>query len=219
MTKNSATPLTASQRRNNRIKLMVLWLIPFGLMAIAGFCYYLVQSGQMTVTSKNHGNLIQPPLQLNELLEKIQHKDSSGQPLDLDTPWQGQWTMVVRGDVDGAEQCSQRCRDNLYATRQLHIRLDKNANRVQRVYLTHKSNVDADLSAFLQEEHRLTKFYVADEESLASLDSALRTPSGEAASFFLVDPAGWAMMFYSSEHSGNGMLKDLKHLLKYSRDR
>jgi hypothetical protein len=27
------------------------------------------------------------------------------------------------------------------------------------------------------------------------------------------------MMFYSSEHTGNGKLKDLKHLLKYSRER
>ena len=219
MTKNSPTPSPASQRLANRIKLMVLWLIPFGLMAIAMFCYYLVQSGQMTVSSKNHGSLVQPPLQLNELLGNIQHSDSSGQPLDLDNPWQGKWTMVVRGDVDGAEQCSQSCRDNLYATRQLHIRLDKNANRVQRVYLTHNPKADADFSAFLQEEHRLTKFYVADQASLASLDSALRTPSGEAASFFLVDPAGWAMMFYSSEHTGNGKLKDLKHLLKYSRER
>ncbi len=222
MPESSPTLMTPAQRRGNQIKLLVLWLVPIGLMAIAGICYYLVQTGQLNIGSKNHGALLQPPLQLHELLPEAQHLDVTGHALEAGSLWQGKWTLVVRGGVGGQQACDNRCQENLYLTRQLHIRLDKHANRVQRVLLSplgQAPNKDAALSEFLQREHRLAKYYVAGETNLARLDAALRSGAGEAARFFIVDPAGWAMMYYLDEHNGNAMLKDLKHLLKYSRAR
>ena len=108
----------------NRFKLILLWMIPFGLMLLASVIYHLVQSGHISVASKNEGYLIQPPVQLSQL--------ALTSDKDADNIWHGKWTMVIRGGAD----CHQRCMDTLLLSRQIHIRLNKEANRTQRVYLS-----------------------------------------------------------------------------------
>jgi hypothetical protein len=198
-------------RRLNRIKLMILWLIPVGLMALAGISYYLVQSGRMSVGSTNNGILIQPPIQLNELLaDSLQlQADEPG------SPWQGKWTLVIRGNADCAPPCSAA----LQLSRQIHIRLDKNANRVQRLLLTDQLPLGAAIQTNIAEQHRFLKVATADAQALAEIDNATTSAAAEPAQFFVVDPQGWAMMYYLAEHEGNAVLKDLKHLLKYSVER
>ena len=191
----------------NRFKLILLWMIPFGLMLLASVIYHLVQSGQISVASKNQGYLIQPPVQLSELA-LTSNKDS-------DNIWRGKWTMAIRGGAD----CDQRCMDALLLSRQIHIRLNKEANRTQRVYLSDAAALSQPLSEHLAAEHHYLTIAYSDSLSLAPLDQAvLETAEARQseAQFFLVDPEGWAMMVYSAEHDGAAILKDLKHLLKYS---
>ncbi|NNL57609.1 MAG: hypothetical protein HKO71_07635 [Pseudomonadales bacterium] len=218
MPQSTGNSISPAQRRSNQVKLLVLWLVPFGLMAIAGLCYYLVQTGQMTIGSKNHGVLLQPPVQLHDVLPGLQAYQGSVAPASEDKeqlPWAGKWSIVVRGDA----QCSRACRDNLYLTRQLHIRLDKNANRVQRIYLSDAPTLGDEFVEHVAREHLLLKSYRAQAASLLALDEKLVSGDGEPARFFIVDPDGWAMMYYLQDHDGNAMLQDLKHLLKYSRER
>lgn len=197
-----------AQKRGNQIKLLILWLVPIGLMAAAGVAYYLVQTGKLEIGSKNYGVLVRPPLQLQDELNN-----------DFDAElWQGKWTMVI----PSAQGCDQRCRDALYLTRQIHIRLDKNAHRVQRVFM-HAGNAqqfaqqNAELMALFESEHRLLKTVALPSDKLTALQNKLRENSGIAPSFFLVDQQGWAMMGYVDGQDGNEILTDLKHLLKYSR--
>ncbi|MGB5323960.1 MAG: hypothetical protein WBN40_00875 [Pseudomonadales bacterium] len=217
----SASSLSPAQIRANRIKLLVLWLLPFGLMAIAGVCYYLVQTGQMQIGSKNHGVLLSPPLQLHEQLGKLSVLDAEGgAQLLVESPWRNKWTLVVPAFDD----CAERCSEALYLTRQLHIRLDKNANRVQRVLLAGPAAQAAvgseAFNHMVNTEHSLLRRIVySDASAVASLQPVLRADSGEQARFFIVDPDGWAMMYYLDEHDGNAMLADLKHLLKFSGQR
>ena len=218
---NSEHPLTltAEQRRSNQIKLLVLWLVPFGLMAIAGITYLLVQSGKISLGSKNHGDLINPPVQLRELFQ------ASGD-LSLVEILDDKWTLVVRT----RERCEAACKEALYLSRQLHIRLDKSADRVQRVLLIDNYRDDPAFMSFVDQEHKLLKVFVTDGASLRSLDESIaravlssdrQLENGESpvVNFFVVDPQGWAMMAYHQGHDGNGILKDLKHLLRYSRER
>lgn len=211
--------LTPAQVRINRIKLLVLWLVPVGLMAIAGAVYYLVQTGQLELGSKNHGALIRPPVQLHDMLAGLQAYNPADGLQTPASPWQGKWSMVV----PALAACDERCRESLYLTRQLHIRLDKNANRVQRVLLSgpaaEKALTSQAFDQYVSEEHRLLKRYLAAGEGAGQLAPLLVAGSGETARFFLVDPQGWAMMAYFDEHDGNAILADLKHLLKYSRER
>ena len=194
----------------NRFKLILLWMIPFGLMLMASVIYHLVQSGHISVASKNEGYLIQPPAQLSQL--------ALTSDKDADNIWHGKWTMVIRGGAD----CDQRCMDTLLLSRQIHIRLNKEANRTQRVYLSDAAALSQPLSEHLAAEHHYLTIAYSDSLSLAPLDQAVLA-TAEArqseAQFFLVDPEGWAMMVYSAEHNGAAVLKDLKYLLKYSAER
>ena len=118
--------------------------------------------------------------------------------------------------------CHQRCMDTLLLSRQIHIRLNKEANRTQRVYLSDAAALSQPLSEHLAAEHHYLTIAYSDSLSLAPLDQAVLA-TAEArqseAQFFLVDPEGWAMMVYSAEHNGAAVLKDLKYLLKYSAER
>ena len=202
--------LTSKQIRNNRIKLLILWLVPFGLMAIAAIVYGLVMQGTLSLGSTNQGDLIQPPKQLGE----IALHDEAGE-LVTDA-FAGKWTIVVRSDA----ACDNDCMEALYLTRQIHIRLDKNANRVQRIYLSTVPQLEQGLVEHIGNEHRYLRALHAEPAALAELDSYLSTLPASAGRqpFVLVDPQGWAMMTYSIEHDGNAILKDLKHLLKFSRE-
>ncbi len=200
------------QIKANRIKLLMLWLVPVGLMAIAALVYALVQSGQISIGSKNHGELIQPPIQLGKLAPTTDKEADS----ELSELWAGHWTLVVRG----GSECVDACAEALYLTRQIHVRLDKNANRAQRVYLSEQP-LSAALQQQIQQDHRYLKHALASKEQLAELDAALVAigPDKAPARFFLVDPQGWAMMAYSDQHEGGLILQDLKHLIKFSRER
>ena len=207
---------TPKQVRSSRIKLVVLWAIPFGLMAIAAVVYNLVESGVISVGSKNEGVLIQPPIQLSGLAL------TTNVPLVRDNIWQGKWSIVVRGDAD----CDAECLDTLHITRQIHKRLNKEGNRVQRVYLSTTPALSDELAAHLAEENHYMKLALVDQianESanqlaLVELDDVLAS-ANQTVRFFLVDPDGWAMMYYLNEHDGVVILKDLKYLLKYSKER
>ena len=207
---------TPKQVRSSRMKLVVLWAIPFGLMAIAAVVYNMVESGVISVGSKNEGVLIQPPIQLNGLAL------TTNVPLVRDNIWQGKWSIVVRGDAN----CDVECLDTLLITRQIHKRLNKEGNRVQRVYLSTAPALSDELAAHLAAENHYMKLAVVDEianESdnqlaLVELDDVL-AGANQTVRFFLVDPDGWAMMYYLNEHDGVVILKDLKYLLKYSKER
>ena len=194
----------------NRLKLILLWMIPFGLMILAGVIYNLAESGQISVASKNQGYLIQPPVQISQL--------ALTSSKDTDNIWHGKWTIAIRGGAD----CDQLCMDTLLLTRQIHIRLNKEANRTQRVYLSDEAALSQPLSEHLAVEHHYLKIAYSDSLYLAPLDQAvLETAEArkKEAHFFLVDPEGWAMMVYGAEHDGAAVLKDLKYLLKYSVER
>lgn len=219
---NVVSPLTPSQRRSNQIKLLILWLVPFGLMAIAGSVYYFVYTGKITLASKNNGDLLVPAVQMKDVFETADNDE-------LRDIWDGKWTIALR--VIG--RCDEKCMDDLYLTRQLHIRLDKEANRVQRVLLLDRAVVDDEFKSLLDTEHSLLKVVElgnmrgkaslnAFDQKLQQTVAATRTDAVDGApelSFFLVDQAGFAMMTYHQGHEGNLILQDLKHLLKFSRKR
>ncbi len=214
------TVLTPEQRRSNQIKLLILWLVPVGLMGIAGLCYYLVYTGQMTIGSKNNGDLLVPPPRMQEVF-------SQAPEADLRDVWEGKWSIALR--VIG--RCDEACEQALYLSRQLHIRLDKEADRVQRVLLIEDLAYDANLAETIAKEHTLLKVLPigSANSGMNQLDQLLqqnvagtKTPPQSGVpqlAFFLVDQAGFAMMTYHNGHEGNAILQDIKHLLRYSRKR
>ena len=213
MSDTANTGMTLAQRRSNQIKLLILWLIPVLLMATAGITYYLVQAGKLELGSKNNGVLVRPLLQMTELFKEGAPGSIEGVEREAASLLQGKWTMIVRTKAD----CDQRCRDALYLSRQLHVRLNKDAYRVRRVYMYEsESQLNAEFKAFLDQEHPLIATLPITSAIGDQLASKTTSTAGEPASFFLVDPQGWLMMYYLAHHDGNAVLADLKHLLKLS---
>jgi cytochrome oxidase Cu insertion factor (SCO1/SenC/PrrC family) len=117
-----------------------------------------------------------------------------------------------------SNNCDDTCKQNLYTTRQVHIRLDQKSKRVKRMGIAIET-LNQETRQWLEKEHpRLTLITpekAAAEQWYASIPE-LGTKNDDF--YFLVDQEGRAMMLYSSDTHGNDVLKDIKRALKYSID-
>jgi hypothetical protein len=111
-------------------------------------------------------------------------------------------------------RCDAECLKALYDTRQVRLALDREMDRVQRVFI---GNADCcDLKELLAAHPDLIaiRSSSADEPLLAMLPQRL----GELNSHrvYLIDPLGNLMMFYAADAKPKGMLEDMKRLLRLS---
>ncbi|HEY8385495.1 MAG TPA: hypothetical protein VIK82_04670 [Porticoccaceae bacterium] len=161
-----------------------------------------------TLGTKNHGVLLSPTRDIAEL--GLRREDG--------TPWEiPEGSLRWRLLIPAVEQCDEDCRQMLYITRQVHIRLNKQAHRVERAYVSLDGGIDPSLKAFLDHEHPHILALEVDRDRFEHWldDSQLEwRPDRQVA--LLVDPVGRAMMFYTTEQPGTHILLDLEHLLKHS---
>ncbi len=160
--------------------------------------------------TSNRGILLQPTVPMTTLVAKYQ-----GEPWLWSEP-KPKWRLVLPV-VNG---CDAACMDMLYLSRQVHVRLDKQAHRLQRILLNLGAPLDQQTLELLGREHVYLKVISADAEAFAGLLTG--TNAGwqpDSAMLFVVDQRSELMMWYTPQHSGEDMLADLKHLLKYSPER
>ena len=125
----------------------------------------------------------------------------------------GQWTMLYVGDG----LCDQRCRKALYLMRQSRIALNKDMDRVQRVFLVTDRCCDR---GFLAQEHPdLIVARVDDAASaaiLAPFPAYDGVPVSAAGRIYLIDPVGNLLMSYPASAPDKALLTDVKKLLRLS---
>jgi cytochrome oxidase Cu insertion factor (SCO1/SenC/PrrC family) len=202
------TNLDDLRRRRGQRQLLVLAAIFFVPLAVAFWLYY-GGSGWRPVGGTNKGDLIDPAVPLPAV--SLARPDGTRNPADF---LRGTWTVAYVGD--GA--CDERCRKALYLSRQTRIALNKDMDRVQRVFLATGTRVDA---AFLAAEHPdLTVALVgtdADSQALLAQIPALDgVAPATAGRLYLVDPLGNLMLSYSAASPDKALLTDLKKLLRLS---
>ena len=210
-----------AQRRARRVLLLIAG-IPLSMMLAATALWWAVQNGYVdilgSVGTANHGELINPPRSLTDVV--FQHEGVA------DTLWEdlpAKWRLLVvqRGDV-----CGDTCQQQLYQTRQIHLALGKDFNRVGRVVLGHVATASVTAPADLED----------GEASLALLDwlgkehvgvTPLTLPASQLNAlvpesvdqpehWYVVDPAGWIMMRISDDLYYKDVISDLRFLLKHS---
>ena len=210
-----------AQRRARRVLLLIAG-IPLSMMLAATALWWAVQNGYVdilgSVGTANHGELINPPRSLTDVV--FQHEGVA------DTLWEdlpAKWRLLVvqRGDV-----CGDTCQQQLYQTRQIHLALGKDFNRVGRVVLGHVATASVTVPADLED----------GEASLALLDwlgkehvgvTPLTLPASQLNAlvpesvdqpehWYVVDPAGWIMMRISDDLYYKDVISDLRFLLKHS---
>ena len=210
-----------AQRRARRVLLLIAG-IPLSMMLAATALWWAVQNGYVdilgSVGTANHGELINPPRSLTDVV--FQH-EGVADTLWEDLPTKWRLLVVQRGDV-----CGDTCQQQLYQTRQIHLALGKDFNRVGRVVLGHVATASVMAPADLED----------GEASLALLDwlgkehvgvTPLTLPASQLNAlvpesvdqpehWYVVDPAGWIMMRISDDLYYKDVISDLRFLLKHS---
>ena len=197
-----AVAMQPSPQRRNRLMLLLIAaisLIPFLL------AWIYLKNPQWASGRSNYGQLVAParPIPYQELLHA---GDSGTAPLD---PLKGRW-ILLQVAPDGV--CGEACRKSLLLTRQIRLLLNKDTVRVRRLLLRPVA-ASAPITGFEQDA----------DLRYGSLSNGLLERLTEAAgqrpeegTVMLIDPFANLMMWYGPGFDPKGVLKDLRHLLRYS---
>jgi hypothetical protein len=186
------------------------WLIMAAIMLPMLSAYFIFKTGiGMPTGTVNKGELLQPATSITAL-DLYDREGKQAQLLD----GKKLWRMVMVAD----DRCSEVCRQQLYLSRQVHIRLAEKSVRVERLFLNSGAPLSAEFQQFLAEEHPRLKTYQLDSDQWRSTFSgtSVADHSLDGSHIYYVDQEGYAMMSYNAEHKGADLLSDIKRLLKYS---
>lgn len=188
--------LEPASRRNQSSYLIMAAI--FGPMLAA---YVIFKTGiGIPAGTINKGVLLAPPVSLEALTQFADYPESAGK-----------WRLLV--PVFGP--CEQACEQALYLTRQVHLRLNEKAPRVARLVVADPHFITEAFEQRLAEQHPGVLLLPLPADQWQALIAGSNWQDGQYA---MVDQAGFMMMFYQSQHTGNDLLTDLKRMLKLSRE-
>jgi cytochrome oxidase Cu insertion factor (SCO1/SenC/PrrC family) len=196
--------------RRQRRALIGLALLFFAPLALAFLLYYGI--GWRPGGRVNHGELIDPPRPLPLVALPLIAVDGGADGITRADFLRHKWTLLYWG----AGVCAERCKTELYDMRQVRIALDRDMDRVQRVFVAQGECCDLE---FLRRQHPGLITVRATIESapiLALLRVSASDDPAAADRIYLIDPLGNVMMFYPPGARPKGMLEDLKRLLGLS---
>lgn len=172
--------------------LLILFALPFGLAA------GLYLSDWRPDRGANYGELLPgaAPLPLSRL-----QSGAGPSPPAL----AGRWLLLVVSSGD----CAAPCRRHLELTRRLHVALNKNMPRLQRLLLT-TGHAPADALHAAGPQLVIAR---SDDAGWRALVASL--PDGDSR-VYLLDPAGRPVLRFPAELDGREALRDLERLLKLS---
>jgi cytochrome oxidase Cu insertion factor (SCO1/SenC/PrrC family) len=192
----------AIQKQGNGRKVLLLLVLIFVLpftMAV------ILHALDIRPSGKSFGNLITPPVSLDipELT------DAQGKTFRA-TNWQKKWNIVMMVR-DG---CDDRCLAKIDLVSKVHISLNKDIKRVQRILLF-LTETNSETIADLQKKYPDLIVLVGNDETIKQFASNLETV-GETQNIYLIDPLGYLMMYYPQDFDPKGLRGDLVRLLKNS---
>ncbi len=199
----------AKQLKKQRLELILLFALPIiGILLMTAYYFYAIEN-QTDMGTHNKGELISPPKPTSELT--LSAKDKA---YKLDDG-SGKWTFLVVGGAN----CDDDCVSQLYLTRQIKEALGKYKLRIRNVYLMTESAVPSvglvDLLDSEYQDHQLVKVNASEFNAWSRKEQPV-LGSLPAVQFYVVDPAGWLMMYYTTEHNYKQVISDMKFLIKNS---
>ncbi len=194
-------------RNRSRLSLILLVLV-FVAPIILAFIVSKNKSLQPENT-KNYGELVQPASPLPEFsIKTIDDKPFTLQDM------QRKWSLVYLADG----QCDNACQESLVKMRDARLAQSGEALRVQ-YYLVFTAPPVADGLTGILEQHPRLNILQAGESSdilLKTFQGSVHGQASQTGNVYLVDPIGNVMMYYPPGFKGNGLVRDLKHLLHWS---
>ena len=189
-----------SKQNSGRLVASLIFLTPIIVLFASSAMFYSGYSPQGTV---NKGTLLPEPIQLSEL-----QLDVVSGPLKDEFP--GKWSIVqfVSGD------CTEKCWETLYSSRQINIRLAKNSDRVVRYLINVGANNLSNQSIKkISEQYPLlnTGIIKGDLLPLSVTKKLQDSPC------ILFDPLGNGILIYDSTLPSGELLEDIKKVLQNSK--
>lgn len=181
------------------ICLFLLFVVPLTLAL-----WMFITGNSLSLRTVNHGQLIQPSLDISRL--NLSHDQKIER---------GHWLLLY---VNPA-LCDKNCETVLYNMRQIRTATGKDADRIQRAILTFSdSTVDAPLQQLLNTEFKGTLHLITSKQSFIHFSqlNILTKAVLQTGGIYLVDPLGNVMMFYALTVEPMNIFKDLTRLLKLS---
>lgn len=189
-----------SKQNSGRIIASLIFLTPIIVLLSSSAMFY---SGYTPEGTVNKGTLLSEPIQLSNLKLKV----TSG-PLEDEFP--GKWSIVqfVSGD------CTEKCWETLYSSRQINIRLAKNSDRVVR-YLINigENNLSSESINKIKDEYPLLNMGEINTGLVPSSISKKLIDSP----YILFDPLGNGILIYDSTLPSGELLQDIKKVLQNSK--
>ena len=189
-----------SKQNSGRIIASLIFLTPIIVLLSSSAMFY---SGYTPEGTVNKGTLLSEPIQLSNLKLKV----TSG-PLEDEFP--GRWSIVqfVSGD------CTEKCWETLYSSRQINIRLAKNSDRVVR-YLINigGNNLSSESINKIKDEYPLLNMGEINTDLVPSSISKKLIDSP----YILFDPLGNGILIYDSTLPSGELLQDIKKVLQNSK--
>ena len=189
-----------SKQNSGRLVASLIFLTPIIVLFASSAMFYSGYSPQGTV---NKGTLLDEPIELGEL-----ELDVVSGPLKEEFP--GKWSIVqfVSGD------CTEKCWETLYSSRQINIRLAKNSDRVVRYLINVGTNNLSNQSIErISEEYPLLNTGIIDSD-LVPLSV---TKKLQDSPYILFDPLGNGILIYDSTLPSGELLEDIKKVLQNSK--
>jgi len=200
-----------SQKKNTSFKreFIMLALVFLAPLIISAILYNNLDKWQQG--GRNNGDLIDPARPLLDVA-LVKKDGGSFKFSDLKLKW-----LLIQ--IENAD-CNSVCESNLLKSRQVRLSQGGNIGRVQRVLIV-KGDMKSKRLAEVLKEHREMIVVGADDNSMQNIlkQFALEgKPSADKAHrLYVVDPNGNLMLSYEKEFPAIYPVKDLMHLLKYSR--
>ena len=193
---NNTLPQNKLGGRKVLLILAVVFLLPFSVAA-------LLHLLDFKPNGKSYGDLIQPPKSLQfPILSDTKGKSFNSQQ------WLKKWSVVM---VDSTN-CAAPCQAKVQLLKQVHISLNKDFKRVQRVLLAPIGIHDQSLNK-LQKKYPDLIILAGDNAATVKFSAEFNVVGGQV---YLVDPLGNLMMSYSDKMDPKGLRSDLTRLLKNS---
>lgn len=168
----------------------------FPIVAALFFYYVAPPAGRM-----NHGELLPLSPLPSQALASYGGGEFRFEQL------RGNWLLL---HIDSGN-CDQRCREKLYAMRQIRLAQGKDMVRLERIWLV--SDAVTPAPDLLAEYEGTLVVRAAGSDVLA----AFPAPADRTAHLYVADPQGNLMMRFPEKPDPTRMIKDLQRLLRPSR--
>lgn len=156
----------------------------------------------------NEGLLLEPAVDIKPLLA-----EADG-PVPEFLGGNRRWRLLI----PIGEQCNEACQQNLYTTRQVHVRLGREVTRLERYTVNLGGEQgQAFLHSIAAEHPKMETIQMdADLWESAFADTNLPEDWRNDHYYVLVDLVGFAALAYNADHHGNQLLEDIKRVLRHS---